>query len=84
MQVLHAETHACLKPPFGGPSADYDKSVFFNCPFDDDYLPLFRALIFAVFECGLIPRCAQEVYDAGRSTDREDRANHPRLPLGDP
>jgi hypothetical protein len=53
------------KAPVRGPSADYDKSVFINCPFDDDYLPLFRALIFAVFECGLIPRCAQEVYDAG-------------------
>jgi hypothetical protein len=53
------------KAPVRGTSADYDKSVFINCPFDDDYLPLFRALIFAVFECGLIPRCAQEVYDAG-------------------
>ena len=51
--------------PGRGPSADYGKSVFINCPFDDSYLPLFRALIFAVFECGLMPRCAQEVYDAG-------------------
>ena len=48
----------------GGISTDYDKSVFINCPFDDAYLPLFRALVFAVFECGLNPRCAQEVYDA--------------------
>jgi hypothetical protein len=53
------------KAPARGLSADYGKSVFINCPFDDNYLPLFRALIFAVFECGLIPRCAQEVYDAG-------------------
>lgn len=45
--------------------AEYDKNVFINCPFDNNYLPLFRALIFAVFECGLTPRCAQEVYDAG-------------------
>jgi hypothetical protein len=45
--------------------ADYHKNVFINCPFDDAYLPLFRALVFVVFECGLIPRCAQEVYDAG-------------------
>ncbi len=48
-----------------GAASDYDASVFINCPFDDDYLPLFRAVIFAVFECGLVPRCAQEVYDAG-------------------
>jgi hypothetical protein len=53
------------RSPIQGSSADYDKSAFINCPFDDSYLPLFRALIFAVFECGLIPRCAQEVYDAG-------------------
>jgi hypothetical protein len=48
-----------------GVAADYDQNVFINCPFDDSYLPLFRALTFAVFECGLRPRCAQEVYDAG-------------------
>jgi hypothetical protein len=45
--------------------AHHDSNVFINCPFDDAYLPLFRALVFAVFECGLVPRCAQEVYDAG-------------------
>ncbi len=44
---------------------DYDLNVFINCPFDDLYLPMFRALTFVVFECGLRPRCAQEVYDAG-------------------
>ena len=49
-----------------GVPADYDKNVFINCPFDDPYLQLFRALVFAVFECGLNPRCAQEVYDAGQ------------------
>ena len=45
--------------------ADYDQNVFINCPFDDAYLPLFRALVFAVFECGLRPRSALEIYDAG-------------------
>jgi hypothetical protein len=58
------------RSPIRGPSADYDKSVFINCPFDDTCLPLFRALIFAVFECGLMPRCAQEVYDAGEMPKR--------------
>ena len=53
------------KRPSRGSSTEYDESVFINCPFDDNYMPLFRALIFAVFECGLTPRCAQEVYDAG-------------------
>ncbi|MSP03330.1 MAG: hypothetical protein EXR07_20150 [Acetobacteraceae bacterium] len=51
--------------PSRGVAADYDKNVFINCPFDESYLALFRALIFAVFECGPRPRCALEVYDAG-------------------
>ncbi len=52
--------------PVRGVAVDYDQNVFINCPFDEPYLPLFRALVFAVFECGLIPRCAQEIYDAGQ------------------
>lgn len=44
---------------------DYDRNVFVNCPFDGDYQPIFNALVFATFECGLRPRCALEVYDAG-------------------
>ncbi|HUB45862.1 MAG TPA: hypothetical protein VMB73_12820 [Acetobacteraceae bacterium] len=45
--------------------ADYDQNVFINCPFDGDYQPIFKALVFATFECGLRPRCALEIYDAG-------------------
>jgi hypothetical protein len=48
-----------------GVAPEYDQNVFINCPFDDSYVSLFRGLIFAVFECGLRPRCALEVYDAG-------------------
>ena len=29
-------------------------SVFVNCPFDRDYLPLFESIIFTVFDCCLI------------------------------
>ena len=43
----------------------YHQNVFVNCPFDDDYQPIFKALVFATFECGLRPRCALEIYDAG-------------------
>lgn len=51
--------------PSRGVPADYDQNVFINCPFDEDYQQLFRALIFAVFECGLRARSALEVYDGG-------------------
>jgi hypothetical protein len=39
--------------------------VFVNCPFDKDYLPLFRAMIFAIEYCGFSARCALEVDDSG-------------------
>ena len=41
----------------------YDDNVFINCPFDGDYQPLFRALIFAVQFCGFVPRSALELDD---------------------
>lgn len=44
--------------------ADYTISVFINCPFDEDYLPIFRAIVFAVTDCGFIARCADEVRDS--------------------
>jgi len=46
-------------------SADYDRNIFFNCPFDRAYRPIFNALVFAAFDCGLTPRSALEVDDAG-------------------
>jgi hypothetical protein len=45
----------------------YNNSVFINCPFDDDYRPLFRALVFAIEACGFAPRCALEVDDSGET-----------------
>jgi hypothetical protein len=47
------------------------KSVFINCPFDADYQPLFRAVIFAVRDCGFLPRSALEWND--RSEARIDK-----------
>jgi hypothetical protein len=41
------------------------KPVFVNCPFDEDYRPLFNAMIFTVLRCGFTPRCALEVIDGG-------------------
>lgn len=44
----------------------YDLSVFVNCPFDDDYKPIFEALVFAVHDCGFVARCALEVTDTAQ------------------
>ncbi len=46
-------------------AASYSSNVFINCPFDDDYLELRNALIFAVYDCGFIPRCALEEDNGG-------------------
>lgn len=52
-------------------SAGYDRSVFINCPFDDRYLPLFQALVFAVQDCGFLARCAREIEDSGEERIRK-------------
>jgi hypothetical protein len=45
------------------PSPNYDHNVFVNCPLDDEYRPLFEALVFAIQDCGYSTRCALEVSD---------------------
>jgi hypothetical protein len=37
--------------------SDYKWNVFINCPFDEQYKPLFEALVFAVFDCGFRALC---------------------------
>ena len=39
------------------------EGIFINCPFDDEYLPLFDAMLFAILACGFDPRCALEHSD---------------------
>ncbi|MDT7541717.1 MAG: hypothetical protein QOE33_1621 [Acidobacteriota bacterium] len=47
-------------------AAKYNENVFINCPFDTAYKPLFDALIFAVFDCGFVARCALEEDDGSQ------------------
>lgn len=46
-------------------SKDYDLNVFVNCPFDSTYEPLRDAIVFAIYDCGYIPRCALEEDNSG-------------------
>jgi hypothetical protein len=41
-------------------------SVFINCPFDDEYRPIFMAIVFCVVDCGFVPRSALEAADSGQ------------------
>jgi hypothetical protein len=46
---------------------EFSRSVFVNCPFDADYLPLLRPLLFTVVYLGFVPRIASERSDSGES-----------------
>ena len=48
------------------PKQSYNDNVFINCPFDEAYKPLFDALVFAIYDCGFVARCALEESDASR------------------
>jgi hypothetical protein len=43
---------------------DYDRNVFINCPFDDEYDEIFNAILFVVHKCGFILRCSKEYEDS--------------------
>lgn len=47
------------------PLAHDPDNVFLNVPFDARYRPLFRAIVFAIHDCGFQSRCALETDDAG-------------------
>lgn len=47
--------------------ADFDSSVFVNCPFDQDFAPLLEAMTFCVIRADLTPRLASERLEAGES-----------------
>lgn len=44
---------------------DFDRSVFVNCPLDEDYDRTLRAILFCLVRFGLTPRIATERSDAG-------------------
>jgi len=41
-----------------------NKDLFINCPFSNDYRPLFEGVVFAAIYCGFFPRCALEADDS--------------------
>jgi len=45
----------------------FRRSVFVNCPFDEDYRPIFDAILFAIMLLGYTPRCAREAEHSGEA-----------------
>ncbi len=46
-------------------TSSYNSSVFINCPFDDAFESIRNAIVFAIYDCGFIPRCALEENNSG-------------------
>lgn len=46
---------------------EFDRSVFINCPFDDDYRPLLLALLFTIRYLDYIPRLALDKSDSSET-----------------
>lgn len=46
-------------------ASDYARNVFINCPFDGDYEPIFKAIVFTLQDLGFRPRTALERSDSG-------------------
>ena len=47
-------------------SAGFLKNVFINCPFDDEYVHLFKAIVYTITDIGFRPRCARETSNGGQ------------------
>ncbi len=45
------------------PKPPASKSVFINCPFDDGFVPILRAMVFTILAAGYHPRCALDSTD---------------------
>ncbi|MDE3259673.1 MAG: hypothetical protein OYM47_17725 [Gemmatimonadota bacterium] len=58
-------------------SSSYSNNVFLNFPFDARYAPMRNAIVFSVFDCGFVPRCALEIENSGEVRfDRIQRLIH--------
>lgn len=44
---------------------NFNKNIFVNCPFDKDFMPLLKPLVFTILYCGYKPRIALERLDSG-------------------
>jgi hypothetical protein len=50
-----------------GEQSAFDRSVFINCPFDEQFAPILQAVAFCVTDLGFRPRLAPENSDNGTS-----------------
>lgn len=69
--AVQPDTAVTLPPPIAMPAQvaapwstpPYERSVYINCPFDEDFTRSMDAIIFTIICCGLQPRAAIETED---------------------
>lgn len=44
---------------------NFEKNIFINCPFDDEYFPLLKTLLYTIKKIGFNPRISLERNDSG-------------------
>lgn len=44
---------------------DFNNNIFINCPFDDEYFPLLKPLLYTIKKIGFTPRISLERNDSG-------------------
>ncbi|WP_085908890.1 hypothetical protein [Kiloniella majae] len=49
------------------PESSFDRNVFINCPFDEDYEPILQGMLFCILYLGYNPRIATERNDSGEN-----------------
>ncbi|KLN59193.1 hypothetical protein WH96_18800 [Kiloniella spongiae] len=49
------------------PENAFERNVFINCPFDEDYEPILQAMLFCILYLGYNPRIATERNDSGEN-----------------
>ena len=59
-----AHTALCKQKMLRRALNSFDKNVFINCPFDEEYYPLLCPLLFTVLRLGFNPRIALERSDS--------------------
>lgn len=47
--------------------AEFERNVFINCPFDEEYEPILQAVLFCIVFLGFNPRLATESNDSGEN-----------------
>ncbi len=62
----------------------FDTNVFVNCPFDDDYLPLLRPLLFTILYLGFTPKIALETLELGRNAHSKNNLSDRAIQIRDP